>query len=391
MDSFHHSRHLANIVPFGCISLISLLAFGCASPGPPRSPSLNLPEPVRDLSVTRIGNSVEIHFTAPSRTTDKLPIKAATVSGQICRQIGTSPCLPVPASRTSILNSFSDGTPHLITWTDPLPQDIAQGQPQTLAYRVEFFSPAGRSAGLSNPAFTAAGPPASPVQDLRATGSRLGVILTWNATNQPGEVRLKREDLAFQASKPGPQTKPSKESSRTTVWLAASPLNDTSHAAQMLDSSALPDTPYRYVAQRRVSLELGNKSIEILSEPSAPVTYTLHEVYPPPTPAGLTAVGYFSKPSLPDSPPPFAVDLIWQPIDNAGLTAGLTGYNVYREAIDPTTDPRDRLNTAPLQTPGFHDPSADSALRYRYSVTAVDTKGNESPPVTVILEPSSKH
>ena len=50
--------------------------------------------------------------------------------------------------------------------------------------------------------------------------------------------------------------------------------------------------------------------------------------------------------------------------------------------------PRTRLNPAPVPVPSFHDPSASPAARYRYSVTAVDGKGNESPAATVLLEPS---
>jgi hypothetical protein len=261
-----------------------------------------------------------------------------------------------------------------------------------LAYRVEFFSPSGRSAGPSNPAFTVAGPAPLPVENLHAEGSRLGVVLNWNASSLPGDVLLKREDLGPDRHNATSQRKPATKTAPAIVWMGTSAASDSSSPQpRTLDTTALPDIPYRYIAQRRTSVQLGNRSIELLSDLSTPITFTLREIYPPPSPAGLTAVGFFGTPPLPDAPPTFAVDLIWQPVDDAGLTADLAGYNVYREAIDPTIDPRERLNPAPLPAPAFHDTSANPAMRYRYSVTAVDARGNESPAATVLLAPSSKH
>jgi fibronectin type 3 domain-containing protein len=45
------------------------------------------------------------------------------------------------------------------------------------------------------------------------------------------------------------------------------------------------------------------------------------------------------------------------------------------------------LNTLPIPQPAFHDTTADPAAIYRYSVTAVDAKGNESPSATATLTP----
>ena len=170
-----------------------LSSTGCASPGPPHAPSLNLPQPVRNLTATRIGNTVELHFTAPANSTDKLPLRGPTLSGQLCRQLPHQPCLPV-SPRTSVPLTNSNDTHNLVTWTDTLPPSLTEGPPQLLTYRVEFFSPANRSAGPSNQAFTASGPAPAPVENFQAEGSRLGIILQWTPT--PGEVILRREDLA---------------------------------------------------------------------------------------------------------------------------------------------------------------------------------------------------
>ena len=63
---------------------LTLLA-GCASPGPPLPPSLNLSAVVTDLSASRTGDAVTLRWTTPADTTDKLPIKGPIVA-EICRE-----------------------------------------------------------------------------------------------------------------------------------------------------------------------------------------------------------------------------------------------------------------------------------------------------------------
>lgn len=401
MDLFRRSDgRSVSLLTCCSISLMALAAIGCASPGPPRAPSLGLPQPVRDLSVIRTGDTVELHFTAPSDSTDKLPLRGGTVIGQICRQLPHQRCIPVPSSKVAVAITGPNDKHDVVIWTDTLPSDLAQGNPSLLAYRVEFFNHSGRSAGTSAPAFTAAGLAPAPVDGLHAEGSRLGVVLGWIASANAGNVLLRREHLAPAPPKPckpvaSTTTKSSHLAASAIVWLETSaPNSKAPETNRTLDTTALPGTLYRYSAQRRVKLQLADRSIELRSTLSAPVNLTLQEVYPPLAPTGLTAVGFFDNPpsESTDTKVPFAVDLIWQPVDDTGLIAGLAGYNVYREPIDPVGKPtaaRMQLNTRPIPLPSYHDTTANSTTRYRYSVTAIDAKGNESPAVTVLLETSA--
>ncbi len=375
MDSYRRSgQRTSSILGYLALSAAFTL-IGCASPGPPHAPSLHLPQPVRDLTATRIGNTVELHFTAPSNSTDKLPLRAATIPGQLCRQLPHQPCLPV-SPRTSVPITNSNDNHNLVTWTDILPPSLTEGQPQLLAYRVEFFSPANRSAGPSNQAFTASGPAPAPVENFHAEGSRQGIILQW--TPAPGEVILRREDLA--PAKPGHPKTPS------VVWLQTTDSTTKSNPQdRTLDTAAFPDIPYRYSAQRRTRLQLATHAIELRSTLSNPIDYTLQRIYPPPTPTGLAAAGYSSG-----TPSTFAVDLIWQPITETGLITPLVGYNLYREQLSAAgapTGPRTQLNSSPIPQPSFHDPTANPTSTYRYSVTAIDAKGNQSSATTVVLHP----
>ena len=384
--SMEPNRRSGQITPafLGYLALSAALTLvGCASPGPPQPPSLKLPQPVRDLTAQRIGNTVELRFTPPANSTDKLPLRGA-LSGQLCRQLPHQPCLPA-SPRISVPLTNSIDSNNLVTWTDTLPPALIQGSPQLLAYRVEFFSPANRSAGPSNQAFTASGPAPAAVENLHAEGSRLGIILQWTPSPNPGQVVLRRDDLAPAKPKSPEPTTSKTEAEPSTVWLQTNDSNGSK--AHTLDTAALPDTPYRYIAQRRTTLQLANHSIELRSALSTPIEYTLLKVYPPPKPIGLTAAGYATG-----TPSTFAVDLIWQPITEAGLITPLAGYNLYRETLTTAGEPsasRTQLNSSPIPQPSFHDATANAASTYRYSVTAIDAKGNQSTATTVVLQPST--
>jgi hypothetical protein len=138
---------------------------------------------------------------------------------------------------------------------------------------------------------------------------------------------------------------------------------------------------YRYAAVRERVAQIGARSLPYRSATSAPVEFVLRLIYPPLPPTGLTAAGFVSTSGS------YAVDLVWQPVNDSGLLAGLAGYNVYREAVD-TAGGATKLNEAPVALPGFHDATASAGTRYRYRVTAVDKKGNESSATTYVLEPA---
>jgi hypothetical protein len=373
------TRKIMHGVVLGSVLGVALPTSGCANPGPPRPPSLRLPQPVHDLTAERIGDHVELHFTAPSRTTDKLPLRGSFVTGAICRGLEHLSCAASSPKTNVALNSKSSSH-ELTTWEDKLSPDLATGEPRLLAYRVEFFNADGKSAGKSDAAYTVAGAAPQPVDSLQAHGSRLGVILNWAAAPMGDDsVVIKREDR-----RPAKETTPKDKS----VWLAA---NASGNATSTLDTSALPNIPYRYTVVRRRIVRLGGRSIELRSDAATAPVFTLHEVYAPPVPTDVTAAG-FSEDRGAGQAAKFAVDLIWQPVDEAGLITKLAGYNVYREQMDAASKPNGqptRLNTASVPQPSFRDDTASASVRYRYSVSAVDIKGNESKGASVILEPTA--
>ncbi|SEG20550.1 hypothetical protein SAMN05421819_2188 [Bryocella elongata] len=383
----------------GSVLLAGLLT-GCANPGPPRAPSLHLPSLPRDLSADRSGDVVELRFTAPRNSTDKLPLRAATISGTLCRQVGKGPCVTVPGSGGTFPRVDAGGRPTIVVWHDSLPADLGSGPRRLLCYRVELFNALGKSAGPSDPAYVVAGTPPARVEHLTAEGSRKGIVLHWApSTGDAGEVLLRREGRASlppkeaakaESATPKRTSTLSLNDDRTAkqdvVWMSAVPDAADRSQNRSLDASAVLSVPYRYQAVRREMVKFGGRTLELRGELSDPVSITLQPVFASAAPTGLVAAA-FSNATSPGVAGPFAVDLVWQPVDDADIA----GYNVYRERIDASgaaVGGREKLSPTASREPGFHDATAKANERYRYSVTAVDTHGNESAAATTVLEPS---
>ncbi len=383
---------------------------GCASPGPPRPPSLDIPRLVSDLSAARTGDTVSLRFTVPVRTTDGQPLREGTVIGSLCRQTGSSgPCLPVDAAATHTpLVVPAHAPPAPVVWTDELPEPLRSGAPRGVAYRIELRNAAGRSAGFSDPVYAAGGVAPLPVRDLRAEGTRLGVKLQWTQEPGAGEVLLDRMEpvpaparpapVAVRSAKPGRNPKAPHSAGKAAHQPAGAPGllvlqadPGSASAAATMDTSVEEGVPYRYTAVRRQIVQLGGHTLELRSASSAAVGITWRDLYTPPVPAGLTALGYIvpaADKTASHAVNGFAVDLVWQPVNDPRLA----GYLVYRRQLNAAGEPagaRVRLTPEPVPTPGYHDASAQAGQAYRYSVTAIDPKGNESKAAETDNEPNT--
>src|ERR1700677_3278692 len=146
--------------PLLALSVALLLArtmIACGAPAAPLPPSLNLPTPVLNLSAIRIGNSVRLYWSMPTRTTDKVVLRHP-ITVQVCRAVESNPCADV-ASVT--LKPGGAGE-----YADSLPANLAQGPGRLLRYQVALINHAGKSAGPSNTAYSAAGTSPAAVSGL---------------------------------------------------------------------------------------------------------------------------------------------------------------------------------------------------------------------------------
>jgi hypothetical protein len=366
MSSFQRFGYSA-----GCAILLVLM-LGCASPGPPRAPSLHLPGRVTGFSAERRGDAVVVRFKTPQQTTDKEPLRGA-VTASLCRAVADGPCHSTSSFPGKVTVAGQ------VEWVDVLPSELTSGALRRLSYRVELFNAQDRSAGPSEPVFAVGGEAPRRVDGLYAEGSHGGIVLRWTPEAQvSGDVLVEREALNPAPKKKEPKSasaqkdrsalpasmKQSKDES--LVWLHAADSASGGDRGGMIDTTASADEPYRYTAVRSRSVTIDGRKLEMRSGPSVAVEITLRDVFPPAVPQGVVAAGFPVEGS-----DRIAVDLVWQP----NTESDLAGYNVYRQAADGTAV---KLTAKPVALPAFHDATAAHGVSYRYTVTAVDAKGNES-------------
>ncbi len=344
---------------FSCVpGLLALWAagilMGCGAPAAPAPPSLNLPLPVLNLSAMRIGNSVHLAWTMPSRTTDKVPLRHP-VTAQVCRAIQDGPCtkigsVPLPPGSTG-------------AYADELPADLAQGPDRLLRYEVALLNHAGKSAGPSNAGYSAAGPSPPALTGLTWQMRADGVLLNWQPIPEPGRsvlYRIERLQLTVPDQGPRSPLAPSAPAAAQTLVVHGVDGADPGHA---IDSSALFNQRYRYLLERVVLPAFPGKSIEVEGSPSEAVEVSTVDTFPPAVPQGLVAVADAAS---------GAIDLSWSPDSDSDLAA----YHIYRRDTHGGL-PAQRIASLKMET-SFRDAGVQPEHTYAYSVSAIDQSGNES-------------
>ncbi len=316
---------------------------GCASTGPPRPPSLHLPQPVRDLSAQRFGSYVGLRFTVPTLSTDKEPLTrkhgAGNLSAQLCRIDTTSagPCVPVQTRDVASGQSIS--------MRDTLPPALLTGPARLIRYRVRLLNVQGRSAPDTRDAQAIAGAAPPPLLALTATTTACGIQLTWQrqpVTSGTGIVLT---------------TEPTSR----TLTLDGDPGGAVDPTPKAGDSIT-----YTVVRTRTVSAaQLGSPlPLGISGDPATITVARSPDTFPPATPAGLVAVAVQLQNAAPE------IELSWQP----NTEPDLAGYLIER---NPSASAP--LTPIPITTLSFRDTTVQLGQTYSYTLRAVDAVGNRSP------------
>jgi hypothetical protein len=340
---------------------LAILATGCGTPGAPQAPTLNLPEPVNDLTAIRTGNQVALTWKMPRKNNDKMLLKAE-IPVHICRKDANGICIAVPGAPYLAPNALG-------SFTETLPLPLTQGAPRSLSYFVELVNRNGRSAGLSNAAVVLAGEAPPPVSALSAKVVKAGVVLRWTPENRNDPIRLHRKLLTPPAAKPKTERDLMASSPEPVEQnLLVEPDPQASQNDRALDKEIRTGETYEYRAQRVARVTIDGKTLELAGPLSDPVQVQATDVFPPAIPTALAAVATLGQPGTET-----AIDLSWQPVTDTDLA----GYAVYRREGNA---PWQRISPAqPIVPPGFHDTHVEPGHTYRYSVTAIDQGGHESP------------
>ena len=381
------------------VAICCVLA-GCASPGPPLPPTLNLPEipPASSVSAARIGPAVVVRWMTPERTTDRLLIKGPVVA-EVCREVisaadatalagGTPPvrrgeaaaipCSPVVAKAVAQPGKAGETN-------DTLPPQLASGPSQLLAYRVQLKNTAGRTAGTSVTVYAAAGDAPPPIENFRAHPSKAGAVLEWLSEHSGNDdtielqrtamdpTQQKRQPESVSATLSGPK-EPTEVRLRTDNVSGRDP-------GGTIDRSAQIGRTYRYIASRVRIVSIGGERLEVRSAPSAPVTVPIADVFPPEIPQGLVAVPGFMGEGSAARP---VIDLSWEPNDEPRVA----GYRVYRSVVgNGVPNQWQRIGgEQPLSVAAYRDADILPGQRYAYRITAIGVNGLESRPSDAVGE-----
>jgi hypothetical protein len=163
------------------------LTIGCASPGPPRPPSLRLPNPVSDLKAERDGDVVHLTWTSPSKTTDGAPLRPG-LQAALCRREAPTPKNSLVCNEIGHL-PVAPGPSQTI---DTLSPAMTAGTPKLLEYRVEIRNAAGRSAGPSSPAYAASGPAPPAAGPIHIQPRSQGAVISWHPESGAASMQVKR-------------------------------------------------------------------------------------------------------------------------------------------------------------------------------------------------------
>ncbi len=348
---------------------LAALLSACAVPGAPRPPSLQIPKPVQDLEAARKGDRVTLTWTAPVETTDRDTLRSSGAT-HICRghskleecsQVGVGPAGPSSEPK----REFVDTLPR------PLQESNATG---FVAYALESRNARGQSGGLSNRVLVSLAPTLAPPSDLRATVGAEGITLRWSGDlHQHQAPEMRHRYRLYRREAAGEQDVVIGE-----LHLRQSP------AAELLDRNFEWEKTYHYkVTVVTVVPRTGQDAIEVEGDDSPALELFAHDAFPPAVPQNVQAV--FAGAPQNFAPQSF-IDLTWTPVNDADLA----GYNVYRrdpllphQRAAPTADPGEygplhKLNSELVKAPAFRDPQIEGGMRYLYSVSSVDLRGNES-------------
>ena len=342
--------------------LLGSTLLGCGVPGAPLPPSLDIPRLVGDLKAVRKGESVTLTWTTPTETTDgelirksgKMLVQRALISGHDSelhfQTISEQPLEP----------ALQEGRGEAATAKDSLGELLRSGSAEFAVYSVLAQGRNGKSFGLPNRASVPLVPTLSPPQRVSAHPVPAGIEISWDEIAPPEMNSRLRTQYAYKVMRRAQGT----NDAVLVHQMSAQQVNPGNHGMVFVDTGIEWEKTYQYWITPVTLWQDDNRKGEVEGDDSAIIDVLAHDSFPPAAPSGLQAV--FSA-----APQNSFIDLTW----TLNTEPDLAGYNVYRHTAD---GPLVKINTELVKTPRFPDPGIQPGMKYFYSVTAVDLRGNES-------------
>lgn len=352
-------------IQFLAAAALLLVLCGCGVQGPPLPPSLELPEPVKDLAAVRKADKVTLTWTQPRESTDKIGLRhigATKICTNISADFTQHPIKDCKA--TAAVLQPKETRLHETDQPIPMkfegrlsPESQRQNPTGSVEYALEVDNLNGRAAGLSNQVTVPLAPTLPPPGDVRVSVDAEGVHISATHAQPPTVSRLKFLYRIYRHAVP-PQPK------EIPALVAEIPAEEP---IQVIDVSFAWEQRYSYHITPATSVISDSGATVATAEgnDSESLEVLPHDVYPPATPTGLQAVYSGLEQQR-------FVDLTWNPNSEGDLA----GYNIYRHEQG---DPAVKINSDLAKTPAFRDASVQPGHTYFYSISALDLRNNESP------------
>jgi len=384
----------AALPPFRAACALAVFAFlpACGKRGDPQAPLPRTPRGVTGLSLAQRGRQLEVAYVAPRATTGGVALPVLEVEVLRAETEGDFAKVAREQSRRAAPGEA-------VRETGPLPPP---GTEVRLAARARA---GGHVSALSSVvALTVQSPLAAP-SDLKAELTPRGVALTWTAppggipppivkpSPSPSPSPAPRAAAPSPVPAVSPSASPGAPASPTptptpTPTPVPSPIPSPSPTPPPPPSSGywiyrrdpagaygtpLVRAPLQVAAHTDESAALGQSVCYVArlvaatdpvveSESSNEACLAVKDVAAPSAPEGVAAL-------VRDG----AVELSWSPSSEPDLA----GYRVYRARAGGAPE---RVAEVSAGESAFRDSAAEPGVPHLYTVTAVDTAGNESPP-----------
>jgi hypothetical protein len=351
--SFRSMRGLFLFTWLGCAALL-----GCGVPGAPLPPSSGIPKFVGDLKALRRGDTVTLTWTTPKETNDgvlirkpgKMLVQRALISGQDAelnfQTVSQQPLEPTLKEERAAQATAQDSLVDVLR---------SGGNAAFAVYTVLAQSGSGKSAGLPNRVSVPLVLTLPTPQRVQAEPIPTGIRISWDQAWPPKRESPFTVQYVYRIMR------------RLEGGADAAMIKEITagnEAVVFVDDGIEWEKNYQYWIVPVTLWHVGERKGEVPGDDSPVTTVFAHDIFPPAAPSGVQAV--YSL--VPDHS---FIDLTWTP----NTESDLAGYNVYRHS---GSDMPVKINSELVKTPRFADPGIRPGMKYFYSVSAVDLRGNES-------------
>jgi hypothetical protein len=342
--------------------LLASSLLGCGVPGAPLPPSAEIPRFVGDLKAVRKGDTVTLTWTTPTETSDgELIRKPGRMLVQRALRSGpTSDLVFQTISELTLQPTLKEGRGEQATAKDTLTNVLHSGGADFAVYTVLAEGHNGKSFGLPNRVSVPLVPNWPPPQKVSAKTVPTGVMIGWEESGPAQSAVNPQTQYVYKLMR-------RMQGAKDPVLVTQ--LNVSDHPTSFIDTGIEWEKSYQYWVVSVTVWQDENRKGEIEGDDSPVVELLAHDSFPPANPSGVEAV-FSAAPQSAAAPNSF-IDITW----TANTEPDLAGYNVYRHTGN---EPPVKINSDLVKTPRFADPGVQPGMKYFYSVSAVDLRGNES-------------